>query len=142
MNPVASKPRTSPVHSRGDRLTVILAIATGAALFMAMASALRPPPHVHRIDISNPHEWNVEVGLTRPIRNGALPIGRVERNRTESFWEVLDQGDTWSFQFTYGGVDGGRLLVSRSDLQRSRWKITVADEFAQRMRTAGQPPSG
>jgi len=140
MNPVAAKPRPTPVQSR-RLLTVIVGIAAGVAAFMAVASALRLPPHIGTVVMSNPHEWHVDVQVTSPHRKGSLPMGCVERNTTKSFGEVLDHGDTWVFQFSYGEVGGGRLVTSRSDLQRAQWKITIPDECAQRMHKAGASPS-
>ena len=40
-------------------------------------------------------------------------------------------------------VDGGELVVSRADLEREAWKVSVPDEFEARIRAAGVvPPTG
>jgi hypothetical protein len=54
---------------------------------------------------------------------------------------VIDQGEQWVFRFTYGGVDGGELVVPRTELEASGWKVTVPQQFAERMRAAGVGPS-
>lgn len=141
MSPVATRPRPAPARRRSDLLGLF---AAGVGLVLALGVlflAMEAPQHVERVTIHNPHEWSAGVEASNERRQGWVGIGVVNKNEAHAFEEVLDQGRTWVFRFSYGGVDGGELTVSRADLQRSGWKVTVPDEFATRMREAGLGPS-
>jgi hypothetical protein len=141
MSPVATRPRPAPARRRSDILGLLAAgvglVAALGVLFLAMDA----PPHVERVTINNPHEWSAAVEVSDERQQGWVGLGIVNKGVTHPFEEVLDQGRTWVFRFSYAGVDGGELRVSRADLQRSGWKIAVPDEFATRMREAGLEPS-
>ena len=79
--------------------------------------------------------------MTDGQRDGLIGLATVGRERTRAVEEVIDQGPSWIFRFSYGGVDGGELAMSRAELERARWTITVPEEFAARMRAAGLGPS-
>jgi hypothetical protein len=46
------------------------------------------------------------------------------------------------FRFRYAGVDGGEVVVSRNDLEGSRWRVRVPEEVGTRLTQAGLGPSG
>lgn len=141
MTPVLTRPRPAPPRSRGEILTVVVAAVGGLALLLVVFSALRLPPFVDAITISNPHEWHVEVEVDGPDRSSWIGLGGVGRATTHTYRSVIDSGKEWMFRFSYGGRDGGELTLSRAELERGGWKVTVPDEFVRRMRAAGVPPS-
>ncbi len=141
MSPVATRPRPAPARRRSDMLGLL---AGGLGLVLAFAvllPAIDAPPHVTAVTIDNPHGWSVDVDATNASGDGWVGIGNVAKSANVAFAEVLDQGPVWVFRFSYAGVDGGQLKVSRADLEGSGWEITVPDEFARRMRAAGLGPS-
>lgn len=140
MSSVLARPRPAPLR-RGDILTVVVATVGGLALLLVVFSALRLPPFVDAVTISNPHEWNVELDVGGSDRSTWIGLGSVGRETTRTYRSVIDSGNEWVFRFSYGGIDGGEMVLSRAELERGGWKITVPDEFAQRMRAAGVPPS-
>ena len=127
-----TQPRRAPLR-RGDILTVVVATIGGLGLLLVVFSAVRLPPFVDAVTISNPHEWNVEVDV-----GGS---GSVGRETTHTYRSVIDSGNEWVFRFSYGGIDGGELVFSRAELERQGWKVIVPDEFARQMRAAGAAPS-
>jgi hypothetical protein len=141
MTPVLTRPRPAPPRSRADILTVIVATVAGLALLLVVSSALRLPPFVDAITISNPHEWHVEVKVDGADRSSWIGLGGVGRARTHTYRSVIDSGKEWVFRFSYGGIDGGELVRSRAELEGGGWKVTVPAEFAHRMRAAGVSPS-
>jgi hypothetical protein len=54
---------------------------------------------------------------------------------------VIDAGEQWAFRFAYGGTEQGQLVISRAELERSKWKVAVPDTFAERLRAAGESPT-
>ena len=121
-------------------LTHVSAAIALAAVVVLWLAHVQPPATVARVTIRNPHAWNATVDVSRP-GGGAVGLGTAVRGRSARFQEVVDQGDVWVFAFRYGGVDGGSLRVARSELERSRWTVTVPEGFAERMRAARVAPS-
>ena len=141
MSPVDTRPHPAPARRRSD---ILGPLAAGIGLLLAVGflpPAMEAPPHVERITIHNPHEWSAAVEASGASRRGWVGIGEVDKKATLDFGEVLDQGPVWVFRFSYAGVDGGEMKVYRTDLRRSGWKVTVPDEFANRMQGARLGPS-
>ena len=122
-------------------MTLALAGAAVVAVLALVSSGSRLPAYVDDITVVNPHQWDVGVEVTGAEREGWLVMGTVDRGASHDFEHVIDQGAQWVFRFTYGGVDGGELVVPRSELETSGWKVSVPEQFAQRMRAAGMSPS-
>ncbi len=141
MSPVATRPRPAPPQDKGDLATILVAAATAALALLVVVPATRLPSFVDRLTVVNPHAWSVEVDTTGPGDEGVVGLATVGRERAQTVEEVMDQGREWIFRFSYGGADGGELVASRAELERSGWRITVPEEFPARMREAKMEPS-
>lgn len=120
------------------RTNIVGLVVTGlfSAATMAIAvPALRVPASVQQITIDNPHAWEVHIDVTDSDRDGWMGVGAVERENERTFQTVIDQGDTWVFDFAYSG-EHTELRVSRHQLEQDDWRITVPDDFADRLRSA------
>ena len=140
MTPMLTKPRPAPPRSRSDVLVAVVAVV-GVALLSLIIPALRLPSHVDSITVSNPHVWHAEVDVGRPDGSRWIGLGHVGRENTVTFHSVVDPGDEWAFRFAYGGIEQGQLVISRAELERSKWTVTIPDTFAERMRAAGESPT-
>lgn len=132
---LAPKPRT--LRRRG----IVGVIATGLAWIAGMVvlvPSLRVPPHVDQITVDNPHAWAVNVDVTDNERFGSVGLGPVDREHRATFHAVPDQGDTWIFTFAYAG-EHAELRISRHELERDNWEVTVPDELAEQLRAAAVP---
>jgi hypothetical protein len=109
-----------------------------AAAMGVVVPALRTPAEVDHLTIDNPHDWRVNVDVTDAERDGWLGIGGLDRESEQRFGSVIDQGDEWIFQFAYSGKQT-ELRVTREQLERDDWRVTVPDEFADRLRSANVP---
>jgi hypothetical protein len=124
--------------TRGGALGMA-AVALAWALATAVTVAtVRTPAHVDRIVVDNPHAWGVTVAVSDGEAHGWVGVGRVPRERTQTFGQVLDPGDVWTVRFAYGGVEVA-LRVQRAELARAGWRVVVPDELAERLQTAGVP---
>jgi len=122
-------------------VTLAIAAVVVVAIVALLLPGSRLPSYVDAITVVNPHQWDAEAEATGTERDGWLGMGMVDRNASRRFEQVIDQGEQWVFRFTYGGVDGGELVVPRTELEASGWKVTVPQQFAERMRAAGVGPS-
>jgi hypothetical protein len=130
---LAPQPRST---RRSDIIGMVVTVLLWAGATALMAPALRTPADVDEITIDNPHSWSVEITVTDRDRDGWVGIGGAGREREQTFQNVLDQGDTWTFRFAYAG-EYAETRLSRSQLERDNWHVTVPEEFATRLRSAG-----
>jgi hypothetical protein len=122
-------------------VTLVITGAVVVAIVALVWPGSRLPSYVDDITVVNPHPWDVGVDVTGAERDGWLGMGTVDRTASHAFGQVIDQGEQWVFRFTYSGVDGGELVVTRNELEASDWKVTVPELFAERMRASGLGPS-
>jgi hypothetical protein len=141
MSPVATRPRPAPSQSRRNLDMALIAAAVAVLALLVVMPATRLPSFVDRVTIVNPHPWSVHVDVTGDGRDGRVALAGVGPERTRTVTAVIDHGETWIFEFAYGGADGGELVVNRAELEDAGWRITVPEEFAARMRAAGMEPS-
>ncbi len=140
MSTVTSPPRPTPLGGLGHPLHFAVLVAAVLAA-IAVSFAVRVPAKIDRVEIRNPHRWPVTVEVGDVPGGHALGLGSVEPVEAQTFEEVIDQGDTWVFRFSYASVEVERS-VPRAELARNRWQITVPEEFAARLEAAGVAPSG
>jgi hypothetical protein len=144
MTPILTRPKPAPPRSQGNFVAVavaVIAAISGFALLLLIMPALRLPASVDMVTISNPHPWDVEVELGRPDGSRWIGLGRVGRESTSTFQSVIDPGDQWVLRFSYGGIHQGEVAVRRAEVKQAGWKLTIPDEFAERMRGAGETPT-
>lgn len=140
MTPVLTRPKPAPPRSRNTTIALVAAVVA-AALLSLVIPALRLPPYVDSVTVSNPHVWHAEVDVGRPDGSRWIGLGHVGRGDTVSFRGVINPGNDWAFRFAYGGTEQAHVVISRIELERSGWKVTIPDEFAERMRAAGESPT-
>jgi hypothetical protein len=130
--PVERNHRPGLIH----REPVIIVLAAVVAVVLAVG-VTRSPPRVERLSIRNGTPWNlnVEVGSSGDALRSPLPIALA--GSTTTVGDVLDQGDRWTFEVRAGGVDAGRIAMTRSQLRDAGWTVTVPDSMAARLRDAG-----
>lgn len=119
-------------------LSTVAAVLCWALATVLVGDALQTPGHVEVLRVDNPHDWAVNVQVSDAARSDWVGLGDVDRGDAHTFEEVLDQGDTWVVRFAYAG-NHADLELTRTDLDRSDWQITVPDEIATTLRRAGVP---
>jgi hypothetical protein len=137
MKPLLTRPR--PSLNRLATLGRLLVVAATAAVVFPMVSrlALSDDRSFRRLTVENRSPFIVNVEVTDADRNGWLDVGSFRRERARTVEELADQGRQWVFRFSYGGVDGGELVVGRERLAKDGWRITVPPEVSGRLRVAG-----
>lgn len=129
------RPRSSSRARPTIGLCVVAAVAIG--LLLVCVSLLRLPKLVPRLTVVNPTVYQVHLDLSDTRRSGHLDLGVVERESTKVLEETIDQGPTWVFSLSYGGVRAGEVVIARSELETYGWKITIPPEVAERLHDAG-----
>ncbi|MGH9222589.1 MAG: hypothetical protein ACRD2W_02030 [Acidimicrobiales bacterium] len=141
MTPTLTRPRPVPLRKAGGNL--LLAAAVGAVLLVAvvMVPAQRLPSFADRITVVNPSHYHIEVDVRGGSDRTWFSLGGYSPESTRTSYQVIDQGSRWVFRFTAGGRDGGDMIVTRGQLQASRWRVTIPDDVANRLAAQGVTPS-
>lgn len=135
MNAVLTLPRPAP--SANVAVVLIGLVVAITVAFPVARLSTGEPRTFRRLTLQNPTPYLVNVDVSRRGRDGWLDVGSFRRERTRTVEELADQGPQWVFRFSYGGVEAGDLTVSRDQLAREGWRISVPSSVGERLRHAG-----
>jgi hypothetical protein len=107
------------------------------ALIFGGAQALEGPDVMSRVVVENPTQYPVEISVAGAGGGSLLPLGPVSSGERHTFASVVDQGDRWVVHATSARTDGGAFVVSRADLERTNWVITIPDSVASTLTANG-----
>jgi hypothetical protein len=122
------------------RIVAYLGLAlAGIAVIAMLAWILRAPAFVDRVTVSNStrYDINVDVAASDGRR---LDLAYVEAGGSVAVRGVVDQGDRWTFRFSYGGTEAGRVSVDRARLERGDWTVEIPPRVEMRLDAAGYEP--
>jgi hypothetical protein len=128
------RPRSRPRAARIARFLPIVLI--GVALTLLLSWALHGPDFVDRITVANPNAFDVDVDVAGSDGR-LLDLKYVTAGKTAVVHDVIDQGDTWTFHFSFGGTDAGTLRVDRATLANTGWSVEIPKEVQTRLEAAG-----
>ena len=115
--------------------------AAGLLLLVLLLQSATEPGRVTALTVANPSPYQVSVDVSPDGEERWLDLGAVDRERERTIEELPDLGADWVFRFVSGGVDGGRLEVTRAGLRDAGWRITVPPDVVERFEAAGLRPS-
>jgi hypothetical protein len=125
MNTTLAHAPTTPRRPIGTIVGVVAVAIAMAVVFFGVSRLVGSPDVVDRIEIRNPTGDVVDVLARADERSAEVPVAIVEPNRRAVAQGVIDQGDTWIFVFRVSGEAVGEIRMSRTDLERAHWRITV-----------------
>ncbi|MGH8983357.1 MAG: hypothetical protein ACRDY6_05715 [Acidimicrobiia bacterium] len=114
-------------------------VVAGVTVVLVGSWLFRGPAFIDRVTIVNDTAFDVNVDVAGSDGR-VLGLEYVTAGETTVVRDVIDQGGTWEFRFSYGGTDAGTLLRNRSALERSNWTVEVPQEVEDRLETAGYTP--
>jgi len=132
-------PDASPDKRRRTLVYIVGAVVL-AGIVLAFVAMSGGPKFISRVTVVNPTAYDLDVDIASGAGDGWTGLGTVERTGDETFQDVVDQGDTWIFRFSYGGKTAGEVRMTSQDLSRARWRVEVPPTFADTLRAAGVSP--
>jgi hypothetical protein len=117
---------------------VVAAVAIGFVA-LGVSQVLRGPQFVAQVSFVNPSPYALDLQVASATRDDWMLLGTSPPNGTFSVAQVVDQGSTWVFRIYSQGVDGGAFAVSRSDLVRSGWRVTIPSTVIVRLQAQNIP---
>lgn len=128
-------PRVRP--RRVDIVATLLTVVVGAVLIAGMSVLLADPPRVDLV-VENPTDYDVNVDVRSADGGSQLGLGTVGSGSSKPFALVIDQGERWLFEFSYGGVEPSPVEVSRETITTGT--VVVPDAAEDEFRQAGLTP--
>jgi hypothetical protein len=110
------------------------------AIVVLIGASCSSPEAIDRLTIVNPTPFDVEVKVSDASKESWLVLGRAIHDSSTINELVTDMGETWAFEFSYGGRVVGDLTVSRTKLERDRWRIEIPSRVTRTMRRYGFEP--
>jgi hypothetical protein len=123
---------------RSALVLVLLAALAAAGAVPLVAGALRDPVHVDRVAVENPSPWRVNVAVSDAGQDGWLLLGPVDPEEVREFHDVVDQGEKWTFRFSYDG-HVAVADVTRADLAAAGWQVPLPDTLAAELEASDEP---
>lgn len=105
------------------------------ALFAPACSDVR---FVDRIEVVNETDYPANVDV-RGRSGGWVDLTTVGAGEVREVEEVIDQGGSWTFRFSYGGRAAVESTFSRSALAGADWRVEVPADLEQSLRNEGVP---
>ncbi|MFN2526859.1 MAG: hypothetical protein ABR505_11450 [Actinomycetota bacterium] len=93
---------------------------------------------VDRIVFVNETDYHVHVDV-RTSTGGWLGLTTVSAGETAQVAEVIEQGDMWTFRFSYGRYQPVQLDFTRNELIDADWRVEVPPELEEKLRDDGVP---
>lgn len=137
MAPTLTRPHSAPAQNIAGGVVIGAAIAVVLVVAAALVPSMRLPTYVSRITVANPTVYGVEIDARPDNATTWLALGGFARDSTRNAYEVIDEGRTWVFRFSYGGEEAGTLTEARSKLEHDHWRMTVPQDVADRLGAMG-----
>jgi hypothetical protein len=147
MSPVLTPapPQAAPTRLGRNVAAVVVGGLVALVLLVAGTQALAGPGVIEQVTVDNPTPYQVEVAVSGSDGGSQLALGPVAAGEHHAFASVVDQGDRWVVHVTSARSDGGEFVLSRAELERTKWVITIPAEVASRLTANGassRPPTG
>ena len=93
---------------------------------------------VERVVLVNETDYSANVEV-RGENEGWLALGTLSPQEAREVTQVIDQGSSWTFRFSYGGHDPVELMLTKSELIDADWRVEVPDELEDNLQAEGVP---
>jgi hypothetical protein len=113
-----------------------------AALVLVALSSLTAcdePTFVERLVVVNETDYHANVDV-RGMEGGWLGLTKVPANQDREVGDVIDQGPSWTFRFSYGSRAPVDVTMSKQELIEAGWQVEVPAELEDRLQAEGVPP--
>ena len=122
----------------GDSARRALILILGLAVLLGACSG--PLPTVDRITIANPTGYDLAVEVSGGNRETWLPLTVVGTGSEVVVEQVIDQGERWTFRFKHWDDPVGEVVLTRTELEASGWRVEVPSDIQERLQQLGRPP--
>ena len=130
-----------PPTRRIGILDAVLAVLVLAALVPVSRLYTTAPRFVERIPFENATVYDLRIDVTGADRDGWIPVTTAQSKATTVAELIIDVGEAWTFRFASQGEQGGELRLTRRELERSGWRVSIPARIGDELAAKGAPPS-
>lgn len=99
------------------------------------------PKFIERIPIENPTAYDLAIDVAGADRDEWIPVTIAQSKATTVAEAIIDVGEEWTFRFASQGEQGGELRLTRRELERSGWRVSIPARVGDDLAAKGAPPS-
>ena len=122
-----------PMTDRSPRSRRVLAIVAGvvasAAILVGLLVLVQRPTFVNQVAVENRTGFELHVAVGPGPHDAGMGLGVVDANSTESYADVIDQGDVWVVSLGEPGRATKQLRFTRSELEHAGWRVVIPASF-------------
>ena len=141
MSPLSATDIRPAAVRRAPNVGATAAVIVLLLVLLGAGQLVKAPHTVSQVNLVNrtPFDLNVQVDNGQP--GDTVLLGVAQPDQTTSVNEVADQGDTWVFSLSRGGVSAGTVRISRSELAAHQWQVVIPAAAAVPLFASGQEPA-
>jgi hypothetical protein len=102
-------------------------------------AACDEPTFVEGVVLVNETDYPANVDV-RGADDGWLGLATVPAQETLEIGDVIDQGPSWTFRFSYGNREPVDVTMTKQELIDAGWQVRVPVELEELLRSEGVPP--
>ncbi len=123
---------------RGVPVRMLLGVAA-VVLVLAAVSVVPSDSFVSRITYVNRSPYDFHVDVATSATGGWMDAGEAFRSTRSDAEQVYDIGDTWWFRYSAQGRTSRPFRLTRPQLERARWTVTVPDAVEREFQARSVP---
>ena len=141
MSPLSATQIRPPALRRSPQVGAAAAVVVLLLVLLGAGQLVSGPSFVDQVSVVNrtPFDLNVQVGGGHP--DDAMLLTVAQPDQTTSVSDVVDQGSTWVFTISRGGVSAGSVRMTRSQLDADHWQVVIPSSFDAPLLANGQQPA-
>ena len=115
---------------RSQRFAIIAAgVVASLAILAGLFALVQRPDFVSNVSVVNKSGFPLDVDVAPGTHDAVMPLGVVDAHSSESYADVIDQGDIWVVHLTDPARGSRDLRFTRSQLEHADWKVTIPADF-------------
>jgi hypothetical protein len=122
-----------PMTERSPRsrrvLVIIAGVVATAAILVGLLVLVQRPTFVSQVFVENRSPTDLHVEVASGPRDATMGLGVVDSHSTESYGDVVDQGEVWIVRLGDPASGTKDLRFTRSQLQHANWHIVIPASF-------------
>jgi hypothetical protein len=142
MSPLSATQIRPPDLRRSPKVGATAAVILLLLVLLAAGQLVSAPSFVDQVSVVNRTPFDLNVQVSDAHSGDGMLLTVAQPNQTTPVSDVVDQGSTWLFTFSRGGVAAGSVRVTRSQLESQHWQVVIPASLDARLLANGQQPAG
>jgi hypothetical protein len=130
MSSVLVHPTTARSPRRRQVLYVLAGVVATAAILAGLLASVQRPDFVSQVVVENRTGVAVDVDVAGGPHEGVTLLGNVGAHETNTYGDVVDQGDRWVVRVRAPSRQTVTLTFTRDEMTRAHWRVVIPSSVA------------